>query len=187
MNDTRNQILNVAEDLIQRLGLNAMSYQHISEAVGIRKASIHHHFPKKENLIDELLTRCHVTYGANYQNIVEGTGSAPEKLRKLADVYAEGLLKQKLCLVGTISSDLNTLQANSCHILEKTIRSTIDVFAVAFKQGREDGTLSFRGAVEDTAYAYFTFLLGAQIAARAYGGIDYFTRATEAMISSWAE
>ena len=65
MNDTRTRILDVAEELIQRVGLNAMSYKHISDVVGIRKASIHHHFPKKENLVDELLNRCHVSYGAN--------------------------------------------------------------------------------------------------------------------------
>lgn len=45
--DTKTQILDVAQDLIQRLGVNGMSYQDISEVVGIRKASIHTHFPKK--------------------------------------------------------------------------------------------------------------------------------------------
>ncbi len=39
MSDTRTKILNVADDLVQRVGLNAMSYKHISDAVGIRKAS----------------------------------------------------------------------------------------------------------------------------------------------------
>jgi TetR/AcrR family transcriptional repressor of nem operon len=38
-----------------------MSYKHISEAVGIRKASVHHHLPKKENLVDELLERCAIS------------------------------------------------------------------------------------------------------------------------------
>ena len=185
MNDTRTKILGVAEDLIQRFGHNAMSYQHISEAIGIRKASIHYHFPKKENMIDELLRQCQVSYGGKYQDIVEGAESAPEKLRKLAGVYAEGLLNQKLCLVGTISSDLNTLPGSSRTILKKTIRSTVNIFAIAFHQGQEEGTLSFKGTVEDTAYAYFTFLLGAQIAARAYGGVEHFRLAIEAMIANW--
>jgi hypothetical protein len=42
--DTRTAIMDAAQDLIQRMGANAMSYQHISDAVGIRKASIHYHF-----------------------------------------------------------------------------------------------------------------------------------------------
>ncbi len=185
MNDTRTKILDVAEDLIQRVGLNAMSYKHISEAVGIRKASIHHHFPKKQNLVDELLERCHISYGGHYQTIVESAGSAPQKLRQLAGVFEEGLQMQKLCLVGTISSDLNTLQDSSCGILKETIRNAVEIFAIAFKQGREKGTLSFAGTIADTAYAFFTFLLGAQIAARAHGGVETFRRATEAIISCW--
>lgn len=66
MEDTRTKILDAAQDLIQRVGVNAMSYKHISDTVGIRKASIHHHFPKKENLVDELLKRCQISYGAYY-------------------------------------------------------------------------------------------------------------------------
>ena len=35
--DTRNRILDVAQDLIQRRGLNAMSFQDLSDSVGIKK------------------------------------------------------------------------------------------------------------------------------------------------------
>ena len=55
--ETRERILDVAQELVQTIGANAMSYQHISEAVGIRKASIHHHFPTKEGLIEALIER----------------------------------------------------------------------------------------------------------------------------------
>lgn len=185
MIDTRTKILDVAETLIQSVGLNAMSYKHISEAVGIRKASIHHHFPKKENLVDELLKRCHVSYGNNYRRIVEGDEDAGEKLRRLAGVFEEGLRKKQLCLVGMIGSDLNTLQATSCRILEDTIRSTVDIFSIAFRQGMEEGTLVCRGTAEDAAFAFFSFLVGAQIAARARGGPKMFRNATEALISGW--
>ncbi len=185
MCDTRTKILDVAEDLIMRVGCNAMSYKHISDAVGIRKASIHHHFPKKENLVDELLERCHVSYGGNYQRIVEGAGHAPDKLRQLAGVFGDGLEKQHLCLVGTMSSDLNTLQSSSCAILETAIQNTIRTFTIAFKQGREEGSLLYSGTDEETAYAFFSFLLGAQITARVYGGIESFRNTTEAIITCW--
>ncbi|BCS96355.1 TetR family transcriptional regulator [Desulfoluna limicola] len=185
MNDTRTKILDVAEALIQQVGLNAMSYKHISDEVGIQKPSIHHHFPKKENLVNELLMRCHVTYGDKYQKIVGDDVPAPEKLRSLAGVYGEGLKKGKLCLVGTISSDLGTLQSDSRNILENTIRKTVKTFAVAFEQGRKEETLVYSGSPEEAAYAFFSFLLGAQITARAYGGADRFRGAAEAMISSW--
>jgi len=187
MNDTRTRILDVAEELIQRVGLNAMSYKHISDAVGIRKASIHHHFPKKENLVDELLNRCNVSYGSDYKKIVDTPNSAPKKLEKLADVFEDGLRKRQLCFVGMISSDLDTLQINSCRILEKTIQRTVDIFSVAFRQGLEEASLSFTGTAEEAAYSYFSFLLGAQIAARAHGGAKAFCRATEIIIAGFGK
>ena len=184
MSDTKTKILDVAEELVQQVGPNAMSYQQISDAVGVRKASIHHHFPKKENLVEALLTRCHVTYGDRYKAIVDGTGTAPDKLRKLADVFAEGLRKKQLCLVGTISADLHTLQQSSRRVLEITIQETVNIFVAVFKQGLQEDSLSVTERTEETAYAFFSFLLGAQISARACGGVQSFCSAAEAIISS---
>jgi TetR/AcrR family transcriptional repressor of nem operon len=185
MNDTKTNILDVAEDLIQRVGLNAMSYKHISDAVGIRKASIHHHFPQKKDMVIALLLRCDTIYRCNYQTIVDDDGSAPEKLRKLAGVFEEGVTTGKLCLVGTISSDMNTLEPTSCRILEKTLQGTVDIFSEAFRQGREEGALSFKGTDEEAAYSFFSFLVGAQIAARVKGGAEAFKTATEVVINGW--
>jgi TetR/AcrR family transcriptional repressor of nem operon len=185
MNDTRTKILDVAEKLIQQVGCNAMSYKNISDEVGIQKPSIHHHFPKKENLIEELLNRCQISYGSNYQKIVAGSGPAPEKLRQFAGVFEDGLRQQQLCLIGTISADLNTLQNGSRTILETTIQNTAKIFTMAFKQGQEEGSLSFAGTNAETAYAFFSFLLGTQITARVTGGEKSFRSATEAVISGW--
>jgi TetR/AcrR family transcriptional repressor of nem operon len=184
MTDTRTKILDVAEELIQRVGVNAMSYKHISDAVGIRKASIHHHFPKKDDLVDELLKRCQVSYGENYASIVDGPDSAPEKLRKLAGVFQHGLVANKLCLVGSISTDKNTLQNSSCMILESNIKNTVEIFSHVFKQGREEKTLSFTGTESEAGYAYLAFLVGTQIVARAHGGEELFKKAAEVVINA---
>jgi len=184
MNNTRSKILEIAKDLVHEVGINAMSYQHISNAVGIRKASIHHHFPKKENLIEELLNQCQVSYGNNYQKIVEGSATAPEKLRQLAGVFKDGLQKEQLCLIGAISTDLNSLQDKSSNILKKTIQHTVDIFVVTFQQGIEEDSLSFTGTAEESAYAFFSFLVGLQIVARVNGGVESFLSATDVVISS---
>lgn len=183
MSDTRTKILDVAEELVQSVGVNAMSYKHISDAVGIRKASIHHHFSKKEDLVDELLHRCQGSYGAHYSSIVEGKGSAPEKLQKLAEVFKDGLCSEKLCLVGSISTDKNTLQETSCKILENTIEKTVTIFSKVFHQGQEEESLSFAGSADEAAYAFLTFLVGAQIVARAYGGEKMFEKAARVTIN----
>jgi TetR/AcrR family transcriptional repressor of nem operon len=185
MDDMKSKILDVAEGLVQQVGPNAMSYQQISDAVGIRKASIHHHFAKKENLVDALLARCHLSYSDNYQTIVDGSGTAPEKLRQLAAIFADGLKKQQLCLVGTISADINSLKKSSRQVLEKTIEETVALYAGVFRQGQQEGSLTVAEPVEEISYAFFSMLIGAQIAGRACGGVPSFNRASEAIISSW--
>lgn len=185
MTDTKNQILDIAEELIQRVGLNAMSYQHISEAVGIRKASIHHHFPRKEHLVDTLLERCQRSYGAKYQSIVEGDGKAPDKLRQLAEVFEEGLGAGRLCLIGSLSSVSNTLQESSRKALETTIQNTTSIFSSVFTQGRQEGSLVLSGSDGDAAKALLSLLVGAQISCRAFGGVASFRETTKSMISNW--
>ena len=48
--ETAEQILDLAETLIQTRGYSAFSYQDIADSLGIRKASIHYHFPSKSDL-----------------------------------------------------------------------------------------------------------------------------------------
>ena len=185
MDNTKIKILDAAEGLVQQVGPNAMSYQQVSDAVGVRKASIHHHFPKKENLVEALLVRCHVIYGERYREIINGTGTAPGKLRRLAAVFADGLEAQQLCMVGTISADINSLQEGSRKVLEKTIEETVAFYAGVFMQGKQEGSLVVTEPTEELAYAFFSMLVGAQVTARACGGVASFNRATEAVIAGW--
>lgn len=46
----RDEILRVARDLMQTRSFQGFSFQDIADRVGIRKASIYHHFPSKEAL-----------------------------------------------------------------------------------------------------------------------------------------
>ena len=54
---TADDILQCARSLIIAGGYNGFSYADIAEVVGIRKASIHHHFPTKADLVRILAAR----------------------------------------------------------------------------------------------------------------------------------
>jgi len=54
---TSDDILGCARTLIVVGGYNGFSYADIAAVVGIRKASIHHHFPTKVDLVRTLLQR----------------------------------------------------------------------------------------------------------------------------------
>ncbi|MEO1520065.1 MAG: TetR/AcrR family transcriptional regulator [Cyanobacteria bacterium J06633_2] len=55
--NTAQKILDVAQDIVRRHGYSAFSYADISQQVGIRKASIHYHFPSKDELVKRLVMR----------------------------------------------------------------------------------------------------------------------------------
>ena len=59
---TRDRILDSAQALAQTRGFNAFSYADIAGELGIRKASIHHHFPSKFDLEAELLSRYRLSF-----------------------------------------------------------------------------------------------------------------------------
>lgn len=50
ISNTKERILAVAEALIQKDGYNAFSFKDIATAINIKTASIHYHFPSKEDL-----------------------------------------------------------------------------------------------------------------------------------------
>ena len=64
MRDTRAELLTQAELLIRTRGYSGFSYADLAEGVGIRKASIHHHFPAKSDLATALLRAFDARYDA---------------------------------------------------------------------------------------------------------------------------
>ena len=54
---TRDKIVEIGDDLLQRRGFNAFSYQDIADQLGIRKASVHYHFTNKSDLGTALAER----------------------------------------------------------------------------------------------------------------------------------
>jgi TetR/AcrR family transcriptional regulator, transcriptional repressor for nem operon len=47
---TRTALIDLAEHSVRSQGFDRFSYADLTEAIGIRKASIHYHFPTKANL-----------------------------------------------------------------------------------------------------------------------------------------
>ena len=120
--DTKSKILDVAQDLIQRLGVNAMSYHDISEAVGIRKASIHHHFPSKDDLLKELLIRYSQQFAEIVDKILKTDLSPNTKIRRYMELFEKTLKEgnhDKVCLCGILGAELTTLGSSSAKLVKK--------------------------------------------------------------------
>lgn len=106
--DKKNEILDCAQALIQTRGYNGFSYADISNAVGIRKASIHHHFPTKVDLAVAVVERYKEVFNACLLNI-NSQKDWMSQISLYAELYNEVLGEDKLCLCGMLASDMDTL------------------------------------------------------------------------------
>ena len=176
---TRMRILDAAQDLIQRLGANAMSYQHISEAVGIRKASIHHHFPTKEMLIEALLERYNRYFFELIDNIIQSDLSPKEKLQRYIDLFEATLSSEncdKACLCGILGAEITTLGLPSATKIKSFHEGNERRLAIILKEGLKARIFRFQGDPVATASLVFSLLEGAVLIVRARGGAKQFRK-----------
>lgn len=183
----REKLLDAAQSLVQDRGLNAVSFQALADAVGLKKPSVFHHFRSKEDLALSLLERCRTTYGARYGEILQREDlDEPTKLREIAVVFEEGLRSDHLCLLGALSSSCSDFSDVVTADMQETAELVVQRYSRVFVEGREKGTLSFAGSPAAAAAAFLALLQGLQVLARAKGDVDSFGPAAESYIASIA-
>lgn len=106
---TRDLLLKEAETLVRTHGFAAFSYADLSERVGIRKASIHHHFPTKEALGEALIDGYLVKFEAALQAVLEEEAETAKRLKRYADFFARSMHDGMLPLCGALSAELSAL------------------------------------------------------------------------------
>ena len=183
--DTKTRILDVAQDLIQRLGVNGMSYKDISEVVGIRKASVHTHFPKKDDLLVALLDR----YNDNTLRVLDSiiaSGESPEvKLRRYFGLYEATLCsgeRDKVCLYAMVGAELTTLNHPLSDRVRNFYQNNIARIAKILDEGKQNNDFQFVGNSLDMATLIFSLLEGGMLIARADGGVEKFRSVIEQLI-----
>ena len=184
--NTRSQILDVAQDLIQRTGVNAMSYADISKAVGIRKASIHYYFPTKEDLITELLERYNEQFRCSVDNILNSDESPETKLKLYCGTFKQTLNsgeQDKACLCGILSAELKTLNAPVTRLLKQFYQDNERYLEQILRSGLKTGEFAFIGNPITMAKLIFSLMEGDLLIARADGGVARIQETTQQIIA----
>lgn len=163
------KLLDAAQDLVQMNGFNAFSYGHLSEAVGIKTASIHYHFPSKEDLGEALIRRYRKRFNAVLEQIEAEHDAAPARIEQYAELFLQTLRQGgKICLCGMLASDYLTLP--------ETMRNEVRAFFVEnqawltknLEQGKRRGEFTYRSDAVDVAISFFSMLEGAMLDARMF-------------------
>ena len=182
--DTAQRILDVAERLVQTRGFNGFSYADVAEALHVTKASLHYHFPSKADLGRRLIERYETTFLAALKAIETGSAEPRTQLKHYAQIYADVLRDDRMCLCGMLASDYATLPK----AMKEEVRHFFDEnerwLAAVLERGRKAGNLGFKGPAIEAARVLVGSLEGAMMLARSYGDASRFDTAAERLIAS---
>src|SRR4051812_20064955 len=103
------KILDVAERLVQQRGFNGFSYADIAAELGGTKASLHYHFPGKADLGGGPLAGSASRFGDALAAADESLDDEREKLTAYAEIYADVLRRDRMCLCGMLAAEYETL------------------------------------------------------------------------------
>lgn len=106
---TRDALLRSAEILLRSKGYAAFSYADLSDQIGIRKASIHHHFPTKENLGEALISQYIGLFTEKLQSIDELQADPVERLREYSHLFLSSINDRLLPLCGALAAEMAAL------------------------------------------------------------------------------
>jgi TetR/AcrR family transcriptional repressor of nem operon len=168
---TSDRVLDIAEGLVQTRGFNAFSYADIARAVGIRKASLHHHFATKADLGVALVERYRANFLESLRAIEAGTDSAPERLRRYTGLYGEVLRRGRMCMCGMLASDIATLPRPMRESIAGFFEENEAWLSRVLAVGKKRGQIDFEGTPGSMAAFFVSSLEGAMLVARA-GGED---------------
>lgn len=81
--DRRELILSTAAEMVASKGLRATTVRAIADAVGVFSGSLYHHFPSKDAIVDEVLTRYLDAIRARYAVVLASGKDPAESLHDL--------------------------------------------------------------------------------------------------------
>ena len=171
---TRRKILDLAENLLQQLGYNGFSYQHLSTALGIKNAAIHYHFPSKEDLGMAIIERTKgrfYKWTNNPENRVLPVG---KQLDWFVKIYQYNLNQgHRVCLIGALATDYYTLPSSMQSAIDHLSNDIQKWVARLLDSGRQSGELEFEGSSQDKSVCLISSLTGSLQLARLMGE-EYF-------------
>ena len=144
--NTREQLLETAADLLQRVGYASFSFRDLADAVGIRAASVHYHFPTKADLGVALVDWFRAQSDPQIAELCQAHPNMRHRLLALGDHVAEHTcISGKSCPINLLLSEFSNLP----EALQMKVRAWVDdcITSIAswLDQGRNNRELIFPG------------------------------------------
>ena len=166
--DTRTQLLDAAQRLVQTRGHNGFSFRDLSQEVGIRTASIHYHFPTKTDLAVALVRRYRESIGEAMADIAVQKDSLGERLSATVRLYTDTLRNEsRICVCAALAGEYLSLPKAVQIELRGLIVDGERWIARFLTEGRARGEIPNDSDPQALARLWYAALQGALLVSRA--------------------
>jgi len=185
LSNTANDILTSARALIVSGGYNGFSYADIAAVVGIRKASIHHHFPSKVDLVTALLVGYRQQAEDGLARMQQAIPAPLEQLRAYVAYWKACIsdASAPFCVCALLASELPALPDDVALEVRAYFRLLSGWLTSALERGVQQGTIMLRDAPGVEADVFMATAHGAMLSARAYGDAEVFGTIMDAQLA----
>lgn len=159
MDNKRQEILDTTIELIQKSGFDSFSYQDLSVAVGITKASIHYYFPSKEDLGLAVLNMIGQR-AAMLMSMINKKDNAIEKLKLYFNAVLSSNGSDMICPVSSLQAEYNVIPESMKQELLRLSEAELNNLTSIVQQGLDEGSFTFIGTARDRATLMLTALKG---------------------------
>lgn len=183
---TFNEILDCARSLIIGGGYNGFSYADISEFVGIRKASIHHHFPTKVDLVRTLVERYREEAEAGIAALERYHSDPADQLRAYIGYWlgCVGDVTKGYCVCALLATQIPVLPQDIVLEVRAHFRALSAWITSVLERGAKQGVFVLSSDARAEAEMFMATVHGAMLSARAYGDPKMFGVITEPLLNT---
>ena len=182
--DTRTALLDAAEQVGRARGFDGFSYADLATAVGIRKASIHHHFPTKGDLALALVQRYRTDFLERLAHIEARYDRAGDRLRAYVQLYRDALSQgEKTCLCVAFGVAPDSIPAPVGLEIRQFHTESLEWLETLFVLGRDDLSIESIGDPVREAAACLAQMEGGQLVARSAKDVTLFDDALSLLLA----
>ncbi|KND61924.1 Transcriptional regulator, TetR family [Candidatus Burkholderia verschuerenii] len=166
------KILMAATKMAQAHGYGGLNVRNLAADVGIKAASLYHHFPSKADLAAAVARRYWEDAASTLNELGKETGDAVESLRQYPDVTFRKSLENsnRMCLASFMNAEYDGLP----EIVKAEVRTFADVNVEWLRKTLIAAKIVGSKEAKRRASAIFAAVVGAQLLARGRSDIEMF-------------
>jgi TetR/AcrR family transcriptional repressor of nem operon len=168
---SKEAILAAARRTAQAHGYSGLNFRDLADEVGIKAASIYHHFPSKADLGAAVARRYWEDTAAELESMLAETSDPFRCLQQYPDIFRKSLESEnRMCLCSFMAAEYDDLP----EAVKKEVQAFADVNVAWLSKVLSAAAVVDSRESEQRARAIFAAVAGAQLMARSRSDISLF-------------